>query len=335
MTLTGTTPAGAKAAAGVDPAIAGAWELSFTDAMGKTHRYVMEFRNDGTYTYHDQAKGHSGTYQALNGTWSGQSYPGQRLWKDGGTYSFPDKDTLHLKGATVTTAWKRVKDKIYFVTEQIGSERIPKYVPRLVAAALIKEARPWRNDAVPVGVRFLRTKYHSPYLRVHFASPSDGALMHIDVHQFERTTFHYKTGGAGHTYKKTFGATPPVFVDLPEAVKIAQRHGVRGSLNDAWLREFERGHRAWSLGFQSGGRGETVNIEATTGVVIKGELTNVIADYNKQWDEALANLRKLFERLFPKSAGSSGPDMCLGDCYAATKWHCKEMGGTPDNGYCR
>jgi hypothetical protein len=120
-TLTGTTPPWATAAAGIDPAIAGAWELSFTDAIGKTHRYVMEFRNDGTYTYHDQARGHTGTYQAGNGTWSGKSNPGQRLWRDGGTYWFPDRETLHLKGAMVTTVWKRVKE-MYFVNEEIGSD---------------------------------------------------------------------------------------------------------------------------------------------------------------------------------------------------------------------
>ncbi len=79
--------------------LVGAWEMT---GLG-----VMEFRADGTYTFHQPNFGHAGTYRAENGVWSLSSETPAMPWEDGGTYRLVDPNTLELVGKLGPGTWTR------------------------------------------------------------------------------------------------------------------------------------------------------------------------------------------------------------------------------------
>ena len=93
-------PAG-MAAAAADSAggLVGRWRLQ---GVG-----IMEFRDDGTYSFQNPAYGHAGTYSAQAGIWSLSSQTPTMPWEDGGTYRLLDPDRLELVGKLGGATWAR------------------------------------------------------------------------------------------------------------------------------------------------------------------------------------------------------------------------------------
>ena len=282
---------------GADQLFVGAWESSSTDAVGKRSRMVWEFREDGTYTYHSH-DGHSGSYtaegDALNISAQERAWPHITPAQLQFSYALNSQGSLELQqkpGAHPfplfpgTQTWTRVKDNVYFMTEKVGTQYVPKYLSVIVARILFTVANPWRDDAIPVALTIESLPYQTFYLRLEFVSPSDGAGLGVDVHQFEqKVTKHSHVTWGSH-------AIPAFFLDLPDTLRLARQRGITGQLTQAMLKRWERGHQAWTLNVS----GKGLVLEATTGEPITEELTNYVANYNEQWEEAAANLRQLFQ----------------------------------------
>ena len=93
------TPAATAKAGSVTQSLVGAWQIK---GLG-----IMEFRADGTYTFHQPAYGHAGTYLAKDGVWSLSSETPAMPWEDGGTYRLIDQNTLELVGKLGAGTWTR------------------------------------------------------------------------------------------------------------------------------------------------------------------------------------------------------------------------------------
>jgi len=82
---------------------------------------------------------------------------------------------------------------------------------------------------------------------------------------------------------------PPVFVDLPVAVRIARQNGMQGPVNRAHLNIWSPGGAppvlAWIVG------DKTVN--GATGEIIDFDVTGYVKSYNAQWERAAKGLRAL------------------------------------------
>ena len=82
---------------------------------------------------------------------------------------------------------------------------------------------------------------------------------------------------------------PPVFVDLPAALRIARNNGMKGAVNrarlDIWNPSGAPPVVAWMIG------DKTVN--GATGEIIDYDVTGYIARYNAQWQHAAKGLLAL------------------------------------------
>ena len=242
----------------IDEALLGAWESTFTDAVGQRTRRVWEFREDRTYTYHSY-DGHSGSYEikertvivkATDQMWSHMASSGLDM-----TYTFDGEDVLQLPGPSGRVTWTRVTDNMYFMTEKIGAQYVPKHLPVIVARTLFAVAKPWREDAIPVSLMVKSVPYQTFHLRLQFISPTDKAGLGVDVYKFEqKVRKHSHVTWGSH-------AIPTFFVDLPETIPLAQEQGVAGQLKEAMLKHWERGHQAWTLNVS----GKGIALEAMTG----------------------------------------------------------------------
>ncbi len=115
---------------------------------------------------------------------------------------------------------------------QSGSRQIPHRLPDLLRAASVSAAR-WRPDAYPVGLRIRRDGYPDKdayYVQMEFYSPSEGTGLWISSHRTRN-----KVMEAG-TVSWSTSRLPDQFVDLPNAVDIARKNGLRGLISRAELR---------------------------------------------------------------------------------------------------
>jgi hypothetical protein len=96
---------------------------------------------------------------------------------------------------------------------------------------------------------------------------------------------------------------PPVFVDLPAAVRIARKNGMKGPVNRAslniWSPSGAPAVLAWMIG------DKTVN--GATGEIIGYDVTGYIASYNAQWEHAANGLRALLRAARGGSPNSDSP----------------------------
>ena len=96
---------------------------------------------------------------------------------------------------------------------------------------------------------------------------------------------------------------PPVFVDLPTAVRIARNSGMKGLVNRArlniWSPAGAPAVLAWMIG------DKTVN--GATGEIIAYDVTGYIKSYNAQWEHAAKGLRALWRSAQGGSPNSGSP----------------------------
>jgi hypothetical protein len=137
-----------------------------------------------------------------------------------------------------------------------------------------------------------------PEVTISFFSPSAGTGMLVRVTADGARTSEFNQG-------VNWGRAPlpPVFVDLPTAVRIARNSGMKGLVNrarlDIWSPAGAPAVLAWMIG------DKTVN--GATGEIIAYDVTGYIKSYNAQWEHAAKGLRALWRSARGGSPNSGSP----------------------------
>ena len=192
---------------------------------------------------------------------------------------------------------------LILATQPEGGRALPKDLPELMRRAT-ERAHTWRADAVPVAMEFQYLDAPNPRLlkgpqvRLSFLSPSDGTGEFVTV-----TTAGASTVAVNQRVTWGTVSLPPVFVDLPAAVRIAVANGAHGPIDRASLRVWNPNGASPVLAWMVGSK--TVN--GTTGELIDFDVTGYIAKYNAQWEHAAKGLRALLRATQRRSSGSGFP----------------------------
>jgi len=143
-----------------------------------------------------------------------------------------------------------------------------------------------------------------PEVRISFLSPSGGNGLFVTVTANGARTFEVSQPRGWGTV-----SLPPVFVDLPAAVRIAREQGKKGPINRADLRIWNPSGAPAILAWMVGGK--TVN--GASGEIIDFDVTGYIASYNAQWERAARGLRALMRSMRGGASSGSGGDFSLPD----------------------
>ena len=274
-------------AARVDPALVGSWLLDEpATPFNQGSRQVLEVRADGTYTLFSPAKGHAGSIEAADGTWSLAARTS--TWKDGGRYEVKGgKSTLALSGVFGPSTWKRFTEPPNFATTPVGGQPIPAYVPQSVARTWVEVAIPWQQDAIPVDLEITLWERTGEFqLRTRYLSPAKRAGLVVDSFRYERRV----TEQANVSWPSK--AMPLGFVDLPKAIELFTQGGRPGPYKRF---TFTGDHPGWGWGAVGATPGKSAIVWVTEDGRVSHEPNWAqIAEYNRAWDEALAPLRKVF-----------------------------------------
>ena len=164
----------------------------------------------------------------------------------------------------------------------------PVDIPALLFGAT-RRARGWQGDAIPVWLEYQyvdapNPAARGPQLRIGFVSPTTGTGMRLTLRENEERTAEFNQ-------RVNWGTTslPPMFIDLPTAVRKARENGMQGTLGRARLAVHHPPGApeilAWMIS-PSSGEGRTV--EGTSGAIIDFDVTGYIASYNAQWERRVS-----------------------------------------------
>lgn len=174
-----------------------------------------------------------------------------------------------------------------FETVAMDGKRVPSDLPALTMFALLNVAQPWRPDALPIrlDVNELGRRFDGYEVKLSFLSPSDGSGLIV---LFRPGSIMQLDAGRANWGTRPF---PPEFIDLPTALRAAHDAGLPGALVRAELTVWEGYGPTWRLRTQSGK--VLGQFSAVTGERFLGDVTGYVADYNAQWDAAIAGIRGL------------------------------------------
>jgi hypothetical protein len=292
-----------------------AWFVGGEVTVKSDGTFAQQSGNSGTWTCTDASKG------AMTLIWKKGGFVNQMLLSaDGKGLSSTDPSQPFVTAKRIGAAPSDKGESqapavptVILTTESDGSRQVPKDLPELMHGAT-QRARMWRHDAIPVSLEFQHFDAPNPKLtkgpRVvfSFSSPSEDAGLKLTVTTTDVSTFAFSQpvnwGGV---------SLPPVFVDLPAALRIARKNGMKGPLGNASLRIYSPGGAppvlAWMVQSSSAGLGRTVN--GATGEIIDYDVTGYIAAYNAQWERAAKGLRALMRNA--RGGSSSGSSTIGGD----------------------
>ena len=267
--------------------------------------FVHEPGNDGTWECTDAARGkftlrwRVGSYvnqlalsadgKGLSSTDPSQHFVTAKRMGAGGT-------AQSAKGASATP----VAAPVIMTTQSDSGRQLPKDLPELIHAATPR-AREWRRDAILVSLKFEHREAPNPTMRgpavtISFFSPSAGAGLLVTV-----TTDGARTSEFNQQVRWGRCPLPPVFVDLPAAVRLARNNGMKGQVSHASLRIWSPSGAppvlAWMVGDKT--------INGVTGAIIDFDVTGYIKSYNAQWERAAEGLRARCGAPRGASGGSS------------------------------
>jgi hypothetical protein len=132
---------------------------------------------------------------------------------------------------------------------------VPSGIPALAAQAL-QRAKAWRPDAALVMVQIQNRGFHSE--QFHFISPQDGTGLFV-INPGSENSNVLQAG-------KVNWPTQPLpgnFVDLPDALSEARKHGMAGDLDHAYLMALQ-GRPTWTIAC-TGNPVAVQNIDAVSG----------------------------------------------------------------------
>ncbi len=268
---------------------------------------VHEPGNDGTWECTEAARGkftlrwRVGSYvnqlvlsadgKGLSSTDPSQHFVTAKRMGAGGT-------AQSAEGASATP----VAAPVILTTQSDSGRQLPKDLPELIHAATPR-AREWRRDAIPVSLKFEHREAPNPTMRgpavtISFFSPSAGAGLLVTV-----TTDGARTSEFNQQVRWGKVPLPPVFVDLPAAVRLARNNGMKGQVGHASLRIWSPPGAppvlAWMVGDKT--------INGVTGAIIDFDVTGYIERYNAQWERAAKGLRALMRSAQGGVSGGSSP----------------------------
>ena len=283
------------------------WYIGGEVTVSPDGTFVQQSGNGGTWECTDTARG------KFTLRWRQGGYVNQLvLAADGNGLSSTDPSqpfvTAKRIGAGRTAQSAKgasaipVTATLILTTQPDGSRQLPKDLSELMHAATPR-ARLWRPDAIPVSLQFEHREAPNPTMRgpavtISFSSPSAGTGLLMTVTADNVRTFEFDLA-------VNWGAVslPPEFVDLPEAVRIARKNGMKGPVNRARLKIWSPSGAppvlAWIVG------DKTVN--GATGELIDFDVTGYIKSYNAQWERAAEGLRALMRKASGGSSSSSFP----------------------------
>jgi hypothetical protein len=276
---------------------------------------VVTFHPDGTMVY---AQGNDGTWECTDAVrgrvtlrWRVGGYVNQLVLSADGTGLSSTDPAQHFvtakkigAGGTVPSAQGASVPPgaaaVTLTTQPDGVRQLPKDLPELMHAAT-QRARLWRPDAIPVALEFQHREVPNPTMRgpavrISFFSPAEGTGLLVTV-----TTGGMRTSEFNQAVSWGGMSLPPVFVDLPAAVRIVRKNGMQGPVNRASLRIWSPGGAPPVLAWMVGDR--TVN--GATGEIIGYDVTGYIARYNAQWEHAAQGLRALLRSARGEASSSS------------------------------
>jgi hypothetical protein len=264
--------------------------------------------NDGTWECTDAARGR------ITLRWRQGGYVNQvALSADGNGLSSTDPAQQFVTAKRIGTAGTGQPAKnpsppsnaanVILTTEADGARQLPKNLPELMHAAR-QRAQLWRPDAIPVSLKFEdrnapNPKMRGPEITISFFSPAagNGLLVRVTPDGARTSEFNQRVNWGRLPL-------PPVFVDLPAAVRIARKNAMKGAVSrarlDIWSPSGAPPVLAWMIG------DKTVN--GATGEIIDYDVTGYIARYNAQWQHAAKGLLALMRAAQggASSGGSSG-----------------------------
>lgn len=266
---------------------------------------VHELGNDGTWECTDSSWGKV-TLRWRQGGFVNSlvlSPDGQGLSSTDPSQSFVTAKRMSAGGTAQSHTGASPLDVI-LATQSDGARQLPKDLPELMHAAT-QRARQWRQDAIPVSIRFSHLDVPNPTMRgpevrISFFSPSAGTGLLVTV-----TTNSARTFAVNQAVSWGVVSLPPVFVDLPAAVRIARENGMKGLVNRASLNIWSPSGAPPVLAWMVGNK--TVN--GATGEIINYDVTGYIASYNAQWEHAARGLRMLMRSA---RGGSSSNNLTIG-----------------------
>jgi len=284
--------------------------------LGKWTWFVggeVTIKSDGTFI---QQSGNSGTWECTDSArgavtlrWRLGGFVNQlALSEDGRGLSSTDLSqplvtAKRSSGGAVPSGPGRSSSALRLSTQPDGARLLPKDLPELMQAAT-ERARQWRTDAIPVAFEFTQRDVPNPAMRgpevrFSFLSPSAGTGLFVTV-----TTNGANTSDVNQPRGWGREALPPVFVDLPAAVRIARDHGTKGVIARANLRTWHPSGAPPVLAWMVGG----ITINGASGEVIDFDVTGYIASYNEQWARAARGLRALMRSARGGASSGSGSD---------------------------
>lgn len=295
----------------------GVWQRSITGAVGKPYREILELLENGTYVKHAGGwAADRGRYAAEAGVMKFTSEVDQRHTRNvaftltGGKLTF--KLTVPLPSQE---EWTRFNQAPNFRTIDIDGRRVPRNLTGMLAVALVSEARPWRKDAVPTWIRVQQGGNGQYEASLHFYSPSTVEEMRIRVSAYD---YQKSTNDGSRT--ATAPLSPEV-LDLPQVLALAKQSGLKGALERADIRVYNRYGAVWMLTTNAR---QGVTVSGETGAIIREDVTGYIAQYNAEWARIVALWQPILARFMPQpvslfsgstpssssdsgSSGSSGP----------------------------
>lgn len=315
--------------------VTGAWWRLLPGPAGAPRLQVWELRPDGEFITHGPAQLQDrGRYAVSQGVIHVESAlnPAQR-GDIGFRMTGQNAMTLAIPPPlNQVQQWKRVGWAQEFELASIGTSTVPEGVDRMVTRTVAEMRGAWRPDALPERLELRPIRNGDMQATLDLCSPSDGACLRVSITRFARQLAPYQRKPGP---RRGFPAT---FMDLSRAVKISRGLGYDGRLTRARI---GFGSPDWGLSFR-GGRPGTAGLvlDAITGKPVVHDMNQVMADYNRQWDEVLANLR---QRRQQNQTGDGGPvcpilthtTMPNGSCAVANDLQrCSQSGGTWQYGGC-
>ena len=278
---------------------------------------VVTFNPDGTFVHEP---GNDGTWECTDAVrgkftlrWRRGGYVNQvALAADGNGLSSTDPSqhfvTAKRMGAGGTTQSAQDASAtpgaatLILTTQSDSGRQLPKDLPELMHAAT-QRARLWRPDAIPVALEVQHRDapnptMRGPAVRIFFLSPAadTGLLVTVTADGARTSEFNRQV-----SWGKL--PLPPVFVDLPAAVRLARNNGMQGQIGHASLRIWSPSGAPPVLAWMVGNK--TVN--GATGELIDFDVTGYIKSYNAQWERAAKGLRALMRSAQGGASSGSSP----------------------------
>jgi hypothetical protein len=265
--------------------IVGTWTTVMPDNAGG-QRIFLQVRRDGSYTLYSSVYGSAGKFEVTPpNRWSLSA--ATTTYSDQGTFRLAGENKLMLTGRLGTGEWRRVTMPPYFDEITAFGQRVPAGVRSFVFTAVISAREDWQSDAIPVMLRVTpEPAGHGPaYFQITLSlySPSTGAGRQIVAAPYSREVRDIQTGQLSkHPITSNF-------VDLLKAIEIAHRNGMNGALKEALMLDWPQHGSVWQIH----GNGKMYQV-AAAGEIVHGDVTGYVAQYNAQWNRAVAGLQKMF-----------------------------------------